>query len=41
MKKPINQWLAFIDMKGELLEMAKKESKIIEKICRFLSMKSS
>lgn len=30
MTKPINQWLAFIDMeRGDLLEMAKKNSKII------------
>ena len=30
MKKPLNRWLAFIDMeKEELLEMAKKESKVI------------
>lgn len=29
---PINQWLAFIDMeKGELLEMAEKENKLIKK----------
>ena len=32
MKEPLNQWLAFLDMeRGELLEMAKKESKKIEK----------
>lgn len=31
MKEPINQWLAFIDMeRGDLLEMAKKNSKIIK-----------
>ena len=32
MSKPINQWLAFLDMeRGELLEMAKKENKKISK----------
>ena len=32
MKDPLNQWLAFLDMeRGELLEMAKKESKNIKK----------
>lgn len=32
MTLPINQWLAFIDMeKGELLEMAEKENKLIKK----------
>ena len=32
MKDPLNQWLAFLDMeRGELLEMAKKENKKIEK----------
>ena len=31
MKEPINQWLAFIDMeRGDLLEMAEKESKVIK-----------
>jgi predicted transposase/invertase (TIGR01784 family) len=31
MKEPLNQWLAFLDMEREdLLEMAKKESKIIK-----------
>ena len=31
MKEPINQWLAFIDMeRGDLLEMAEKENKIIK-----------
>ena len=31
MNEPINQWLAFIDMeRGDLLEMAKKNSKIIK-----------
>lgn len=31
MTLPVNQWLAFIDMeKGELLEMAKKENKLIK-----------
>ena len=31
MKEPLNQWLAFIDMeRGDLLEMAKKNSKIIK-----------
>lgn len=32
MTQPINQWLAFLDMeRGDLLEMAKKESKKVEK----------
>lgn len=32
MTQPINQWLAFLDMeRGELLEMAKKENKRVEK----------
>ena len=32
MKDQLNQWLAFLDMeRGELLEMAKKENKKIEK----------
>ena len=32
MKNALNQWLAFLDMeRGDLLEMAKKESKEIEK----------
>ena len=32
MKDALNQWLAFLDMeRGDLLEMAKKESKEIEK----------
>ena len=31
MKEPMNQWLAFIDMeRGDLLEMAEKESKVIK-----------
>ena len=31
MKEPLNQWLAFIDMeRGDLLEMAEKENKIIK-----------
>lgn len=36
MKDPLNQWLAFIDMeRGDLLEMAKKESKIIEEASKY------
>ena len=31
MKDPINQWLAFIDReRGDLLDMAEKENKIIK-----------
>lgn len=36
MKDPLNQWLAFIDMeRGDLLEMAKKENKIIKEASKY------